>query len=63
MVTVALEMHIIMQGGAICWQPVLVILSLSAGADHPERRVLVHLRFLLHLSALCCLPVLSPHWS
>ena len=64
MVTVALEMHIIMQGGvhpqaAGACHP----LSMFTGAGHPAPHVLVHLHFTPHLFALCLMPVLLPHWS
>lgn len=54
MVTVALGMHIIMQGGvhpqgAGACHP----LSLSTGAGHPAAHVLVHLHFPHLLSSLC----------
>lgn len=64
MVTVALEMRVIMQGGAYP-QPAGAChpLSLATGAGHPAPHVLVHLRFPPHLFALCPVPVLSPHWS
>lgn len=65
MVTVALEMHVIMQGGA---HPQLDgachPLSLATGAGHPAPRVLVHLHFppLCSLPCACALAPLELRW-
>lgn len=63
MVTVALEMHIIMQGGAhLQAADACHPLSLSTGAGHPASHVLVHLHS-FPTSAFCPMPVFLPHWS